>query len=373
MKIAIDIRRIHDYGIGTYIRNLTNQLAEIDRENSYLLIGTQKDLAELKPLPASFSLLEYAPSRSALRRRFRLPFLLRQRHVDVLHIPHLTAIELLPCRLVITAHDAIDFIQPPPGPRFWQRLRTALYRRTLHRAARIIAVSQATKRDIERLFDLPEQKVEVIHNALDERLAVDHQPPNSQQTLERFQVSYPYVLYTGNVKPQKNIPRLIEAFAVLKEELRQHPDYGELRLIIIGDELGKHAHLRRTVVKCRAQQDVRFMGFLPYEILKVFYRHAAVFVFPSLHEGFGLPPLEAMAQGVPVVTSNCSALPEVVGHAALTVNPENVFDISRGMREVLLNRTLREQLIRAGFEQVRKFSWRRAALRVREIYQEAVM
>lgn len=373
MKVAIDIRRIHDYGIGTYIRNLVNKLAELDRANAFLLIGSPADLAELNPLPANFQLLHEARPERAARSRLYLPFLLRQQRVDLLHIPHLAAPQLLPCRCVFTAHDAIDFIQPPPGPRIVERLRVALYRRALHRAARIIAVSQATKRDIERIFGLPEHKVEVVYNALDERFSVNHQPADWQKILERYQVSYPYVLYAGNVKPQKNIPRLIEAFVVLKEELRRHPDYQALKLIIIGDELSKHPQLRRTVIKSRSQNDVRFMGFLPHEILRVFYQRAAVFVFPSLHEGFGLPPLEAMANGTPVVASNCSALPEVVGHAALAVNPENVFDISRGMREVLLNRTLREQLIRAGYEQVQRFSWQRSVARVREIYHEAVM
>lgn len=372
MKVAIDIRRIHDYGIGTYIRNLTNHLAELDRENPYLLVGSSTNLEELNPLPSNFTLLHHPLSERTARSRLQLPFLLRQQHVDLLHIPHLAAPQILPCRCVFTAHDAIDFIQPPPKPLFLEQLRVAFYRRALHRAARVIAVSQATKRDIERIFGLPEDKIEVIYNALDERFSTNHRPPDWQKVLERYQVGYPYVLYAGNVKPQKNIPRLIEAFAVLKEELRRHPDYRELRLIIIGDELSKHPQLRRSVIKSRVQNDVRFMGFLPHELLRVFYERAAVFVFPSLHEGFGLPPLEAMAHGTPVVASNCSALPEVVGHAALTVNPENVFDISRGMREVLLNRTLREQLIRAGYEQVRRFSWRRSVARVLEIYREAI-
>jgi glycosyltransferase involved in cell wall biosynthesis len=177
------------------------------------------------------------------------------------------------------------------------------------------------------------------------------------------------LLYAGNVKPRKNIPRLIEAFALVREELREHPQLKQLKLIIIGDELSKHPQLRHAVVKSRAQQDVRFLGFLPPQALSVFYARAAAFVFPSLYEGFGLPPLEAMALGTPVVTSNVSALPEVLGDAAVYVNPENVFDISRGIRLALLDDKLRAQLQQRGFEQVKHFSWENSVRRVLEIYR----
>ena len=141
----------------------------------------------------------------------------------------------------------------------------------------------------------------------------------------------------GTIRPQKNIPRLVEAFAVLRTELEGHPIYGDLRLIIIGDEISRHPEVRRTVIQTRVEQAVRFLGFVPFDTLRTFYASAAAFVFPSLYEGFGLPPLEAMASGTPVVTSNVSSLPEVVGDAAVLVNPENVFDIARGIGDMLLD------------------------------------
>ena len=146
--------------------------------------------------------------------------------------------------------------------------------------------------------------------------------------------------------------------------------YKDLRLIIIGDEITKYPALRRAVIKTRVEKLVRFLGFVPLDTLRVFFEAASAFVFPSLHEGFGLPPLEAMAAGTPVVTSNVSSLPEVAGDAAMLVNPENVFDIARGIREVLLDDELRAGLIRRGHEQVRRFSWATAARQVLEIYQE---
>jgi glycosyltransferase involved in cell wall biosynthesis len=144
------------------------------------------------------------------------------------------------------------------------------------------------------------------------------------------------------------------------------------RLVIIGDTISQHPAVRQAVIKSRVEQAVRFLGFVPFETLRCFYRSAAAFVFPSRYEGFGLPPLEAMACGAPVVTSNVSSLPEVVGDAAMLVNPENVFDIARGIREVLLDDALRAGLVRRGHEQAARYSWTRTARQVLEIYQEAV-
>jgi glycosyltransferase involved in cell wall biosynthesis len=147
--------------------------------------------------------------------------------------------------------------------------------------------------------------------------------------------------------------------------------YHRLKLLIIGDELSEHPDLRRTVVRTRMQDHVRFLGYVPIETLRVFYQAAEVFVFPSLYEGFGLPPLEAMAQGTPVVTSNVSSLPEVVGDAAVLVHPENVFDIARGVQQVLLDPELRQELRARGQRQLAKYSWERSIVRVLELYAEA--
>jgi glycosyltransferase involved in cell wall biosynthesis len=141
--------------------------------------------------------------------------------------------------------------------------------------------------------------------------------------------------------------------------------------VIIGDTISQYPAVRQAVIKSRVEQVVRFLGFVPFETLRCFYESAAAFVFPSRYEGFGLPPLEAMACGSPVITSNVSSLPEVVGDAAVLVNPENVFDIARGIRDVLLNEHLREEMVRRGREQAARFSWERTARQVLEIYNEA--
>ena len=191
-----------------------------------------------------------------------------------------------------------------------------------------------------------------------------------RRILERYQIHYPFLLYAGNIRPQKNIPRLVEAFAVVRSQLATHPVYADLRLIIIGDQFARNPAVRRAVIDGHVENCARFLGFVPFDTLRIFYECAAAFVFPSLYEGFGLPPLEAMASGTPVVTSNVSSLPEAVGDAAALVNPENVFDIARGIREVLLNAELRASLVCKGREQAARFSWERTAREVMEVYEE---
>jgi glycosyltransferase involved in cell wall biosynthesis len=155
---------------------------------------------------------------------------------------------------------------------------------------------------------------------------------------------------------------------VAKAELRGIPEFEHLKLLVIGEALTRHADLRRAVVRSRVREDVRFLGFVPRSVLRVFYSRARAFLFPSLYEGFGLPPLEAMAHGTPVLTSNVSSLPEVFGDAALLVNPENVFEIARGIRQILTDEALSKSLTRCGHECVQRYSWARAAELVRGAY-----
>lgn len=373
MRVAIDIRRAGDFGLGTYIRNIVNQLARTDGDTLYLLIGQERHLRQFDELPKNFKLLRYPAEPGSFRTHLHLPFLLRQKGVDILHMPWFYAPAVVPSRLVLTIHDLTDVLAPPVGATpLVQAGRLFFARRALKRADRILAVSHSSKRELSRVFDVPEEKIEVVYNAVDERFLREPMPDDAARILERHAVTDPFVLYAGNIKPQKNLTRLIEAFAVAKSELGEHPEYARLKLLLIGDAAEEHSDLRRAVLRSRLQGEVRFLGFVPQPVLRVFYTHAKAFLFPSLYEGFGLPPLEAMAHGTPVLTSSVSSLPEVFADAALLVNPENVFDIARGIRQILTEEATRDSLVRRGFELVQRYSWERSAEQVREVYSSVM-
>lgn len=377
LRLAIDVRHVTDFGIGTYIRNLVHALAVIDRENHYSLVSQTAEIPDLAGLPANFEISVYHPPRRKIWDTFAYSWFLRSLSADLVHMPVNDMPLLMPRPYVVTVHDMSSFLF---GGRAGLRENLRLYgfRKGLLNAHRVIAVSEATMRDVENLLAIPSERLRLVYSAPDPRFFGPDHPETDRawqmgkdRLLERYQINYPFILYAGRIRPHKNLPRLIEAFAVVRNELEQHPVYKDLRLIIIGDEISRHPEVRRAVVQTRNQQTVRFLGFVPFDTLKVFYSSAAAFVFPSLYEGFGLPPLEAMATGTPVITSSVSSLPEVVADAALVVNPENVFDIARGIREVLLDESLRARLVAAGFARARRFNWNSTAEEVLKVYREA--
>ena len=372
MRIAIDLRRINEFGVGTYTRNIIRALAQLDRSNEYFLLGPTEKVGEIGKLPANFRSVSVLPAET-LRAELQCRIVVKRLKCDLTHVPHLFWFpRYLPCPYVVTAHDLLDHMYRARGGSSVRRfLHFHLTRRVLENAARIFAVSRFTKNEIEKLFGIDSAKIEVVYNAIDSRFLAGHATDADRQLLaERYQVTYPFLLYAGRISPHKNLVRIIEAFAALKADLVKRELYPDLKLIIIGDELSKHTDLRRTVVRGGVQNDVRFMGFVPIDVLRIFYDLAKVFVFPSLYEGFGLPPLEAMAHGTPVLTSNTSSIPEVVGNAAVIVNPENVFEIMRALERVLLDQTLREKMRQRGYEQVRKFSWNKSAASLLAAYEE---
>jgi glycosyltransferase involved in cell wall biosynthesis len=233
------------------------------------------------------------------------------------------------------------------------------------RATRVMTVSESSKRDILRFVDTAPEKIDVIYNAYDERFAIDPLEEDVVRVGERYQLQSEFVLYAGNVKPHKNLERLIEAFYLVRKRGLDH-----LKLVLIGDDISKYTALRRAVHQYQLHKYVRFLGYLPEETLAVMYRLAAVFVFPSLYEGFGLPPLEAMASGTPVVTSNVSSLPEVAGDAAVLVDPYDPGAIADGMYRVLTDEKLRRDLRHKGVARAGQFSWEQSVRRVRAIYDE---
>jgi glycosyltransferase involved in cell wall biosynthesis len=371
VKIAIDTRRIRDFGVGTYIRNLLQALAAADSGHRYALICSPEDAPLFSHLPPAFEPVVYARRDSSRLDHIALPRLIRRLRADVTHVPFHRVPLLLERPYAVTIHDLSSlFYDDAEG--FLHGARTFRLRRGLERAGGIIAVSGATRRDILNLVPDASERIRLIYNAPDPLFLGRDNADESERhrILERYQIRYPFLLYPGSIRPQKNIPRLIEAFAVARNELANHPDFHDLRLIIIGDEISRHPDVRRAVIHSRVEHCVRFLGFVPIETLRIFHALATAFVFPSLYEGFGLPPLEAMASGTPVIASSVSSLPEVVGGAAMLVNPENVFDIARGITEVLQSPELREELIIKGRIQASRFSWAQTATDVLRLYED---
>jgi glycosyltransferase involved in cell wall biosynthesis len=382
LRIVIDVRHLKDFGYGTYIRNLIRALAAQDNVNQYQLIALKKDLHDLSGFPSNFELTIYDRSDEDFRNDVAFPLFLRKLGADLFHIPLNNVPLFMPKPYVVTVHDlsSLMFDHPQDARNSYHLYR---FRRGLLRADRVIAVSGATKRDLQSLLNIPAARIRRIYNAIDTRFTAhaaaadaraagpEGEALERRRILERYQINYPFLLYAGNIRPQKNIARLVEAFAVIRGELESHERYKNLRLLIIGDDLSKYPAVRRAVIQTRGEHSVRFLGFVPIDTLRIFYAAAEAFVFPSLYEGFGLPPLEAMASGTAVITSSVSSLPEVVGNAAMIVNPENVFDIARGMREVLLDETLRQSLVERGFERLKMFRWEQTAREVLETYHDA--
>jgi glycosyltransferase involved in cell wall biosynthesis len=366
VRIAIDVRKLRDFGIGTYIRNVLKHLPRLDQDTEFILLCRAADRDALRQIGPNFRPIVDSSRPYSLREQLSIPARLMQESADLFHSPHYVLPPLVPCKSVVTIHDCIHLMFPQYLPnRFaYTYARASLWAAT-RKAERILTVSETSKTDILRYFAVPAERIVVAYNAIDERFAI--QPPREliDRTRERYQLDGPFALYVGNIKPHKNLERLIDAFHIVRRE-----GFERLRLLIIGDQILKYPRLRRAVDRYKLHKHVRFLGFVPDETLAALYRLATVFVFPSLYEGFGLPPLEAMAGGTPVVTSNCSSLPEVCGDAAVLVDPYDAESIAEGIRRVLADPDLRATLVERGLRRSRDFSWDASVRRLHQVYME---
>jgi glycosyltransferase involved in cell wall biosynthesis len=370
MKIAIDARKWRDYGIGTYVRNVVRHLATLDRETTYFLFCDRSDEATLRDLAENFVPVPDDSPGYGLREHVSLPLKLRRLGANLLHSPHYVVPLFCPTPSVVTIHDCIHLLFPQylPNRMAWRYARFMMGH-AIRRSAVVLTVSEASRADILRFYpDADPARLQVVPNAIDEAILEEPDEEEMARVRERYQIRGRFVLYAGNIKPHKNLERLVNAFGVLK----RRPAFSDVKLLIIGDEVNRFAPLRRTMEAAGVRQDVRFFGFVPDHTLGALYRLAAVFAFPSLYEGFGLPPLEAMACGTPVVTSRLSSLPEVVGDAAVLVDPYSVDDIARGLQRALDDEALRADLIARGRKRAQQFSWERSAKAIHEAYMKAL-
>jgi glycosyltransferase involved in cell wall biosynthesis len=370
MKIAIDARKWRDFGIGTYVRNLVRHLATLDRETTYFLFCSPADEATLRDLAANFVPVVDAAPGYGLREHISIPWKLHRLGADLLHSPHYVRPLLSTIPTVVTIHDCIHLLFPEylPSRMAWRYAHTMIGS-AIRRSALVFTVSDASRRDILHFYPWADpDRVQVVPNALDDELLTDPGPEEMERVRERYQIRGRFVLYAGNIKPHKNLDRLIRAYAQVKAKAGLE----DLKLFIIGDEVTHYPALRRCVESAGVRQDVRFFGFVPDRTLASLYRMASVFAFPSLYEGFGLPPLEAMACGTPVVTSCISSLPEVVGDAAVLVDPHSVEDIAWGLERVLGDDAFRAELVQRGLARVKLFSWERSVEAIHAGYMKVL-
>jgi glycosyltransferase involved in cell wall biosynthesis len=272
----------------------------------------------------------------------------------------------LPCPGVVTIYD-LSFLRYPKS--FESRRRMYLRWGTAYsaqRARRVIAISESTKRDIVRLLGVPEGKVDVVACGVDEDFRPVDEPGLLDELRKKRNLPPQMLLFVGTIEPRKNLVTLLEAYSVLKERVHPPP------LVIGGPKGWRHEEVFSKTEELQLVDDVVFAGYIPREELPLWYNAAEVFVYPSLYEGFGLPPLEAMACGTPVVVSDTSALPEVVGDAGLLVEPSDTEGMALAMQRALTNRDLRRTLRKNGLERANRYTWRRAAQDTVKVYDRAV-
>jgi len=289
----------------------------------------------------------------------------------IVHIPnqHLGRYgKFLKMPYIITVHDLIRYFDLKGYGTYIHRpnSRDRFYLprdyRGVTKATRVIAVSQATKRDLMYYLGIPEERISIVYEGIDHTLF--------RPSLRSNNFGYPYILFVGSEHPRKNLPTLIRAFGMLKQQRR----FRHLRLVKVGRAGGTEADFRQQtneiIDSLNLDGEVVFSEFISEEDLRACYSGAQCFVLPSLYEGFGFPPLEAMACGCPVITSDSSSLPEVVDGAAIKVSPEDVEGLAGALEKVLTDRELRESLITKGMNQAAKFSWEETAEKTLEVYKE---
>lgn len=298
----------------------------------------------------------------SFRQAYRLSKVIRD-EPDIVHLPNHHFARLAFRRknpYIVTVHDLVRFYLRFDPERLLERIWLRLDIMGIKRASHIIATSQHTKNDLIKYMKIPDSKISVVYNGIDHDI---FKPYDIKLRL----LDKPYILYVGSERPRKNLGRLFQAFAILKKE------FPDLKLLKIGP-VGRYDTYRKdsekTVTSLGINRDVAFIDYVSEYDLTTYYCSAALLAYPSLYEGFGLPPLEAMSCGCPVVTSNVSSIPEVVGDAGLMVNPYAVSGLAQAMKRVLTDNELRQDMVRKGLEQSQKFSWEKTAEQTLAVYNK---
>lgn len=350
----------HETGNETYVVQLSAALARLGGHTYNLYTPNPNAIpSDLRTHP-SINVRSFARVPSFVRIPFVYPKLARRDHLGLLHMTYM-APPILSCPLVLSVHDVSYRLFPQyfsPRVRF---LLALLVGPSVRHAARVIAISENTRRDIIRFYRADPERVVVTPLAASPDFKP--QPPEEiARVRQTYTLPTDYILAVGNKQPRKNLHRLIRAFAALA------PDYPDLTLAIAGQSGWQGTHIETEVTTLGLTNRVRFTGYVPESDLPALYSGATIFCYPSLYEGFGLPPLEAMSCGTPTITSNTSSLPEVVANAALTINPTSTTDLSNALRAFLQDPAKREEYTQRGIERAVHFSWEHTARLTRDAY-----
>ncbi len=371
MRIGIDARSVYPGhgGIGTYVCELVRALVRVDSGNEYVLFSTERKGPT--PIALAPNLTETLCPAAMLDRRweqFELPSLAEALALDVLHMTCFTTPIAKTCPVVATIHDVVFRVRPDlVRPALADYLdRWAGF--AAHTADQVITCSHHSCREISRVYGISPQRITVINEAPGPQFRPADRSHAASRVHDRLGLDAGYVLYVGALEPKKNIDGLLDAFAQLLRNGRVPPG---MTLALVGGEGGMPYDVDQAVRLRSLGESVRALGYVADEELPFLYRAAGVFVYPSFYEGFGLPPLEAMACGTPTVVSNATSLPEVVGDGALLADPEHPSEIAGAMEKVLLDPAFASALSARGRARAAQFSWEETARSTLQVYQRA--
>lgn len=371
MKIGIDARmyRSSTGGIGVYSQNLIKNLARIDKKNQYYIFLAEEDLKEYALKQANFKAIRANFAHYKLGEQFLFPRLLNRYNLDLIHFLNFNHPIIYRGKFISSIHD-LTMVKAPSGRNQLSIFKRPFYKLVLKNAinkSRIIStISNQSKQDIIELYQIPKEKIKVIPLSIDKERYQPVKPKIGQKKLDKYQINKPYLLFVSQLRPHKGIGYLLKAFQILKKEYQQD----KLKLVLVGKDFGKFPRLSQQIKQAQKRGDVIAPGFIENEDMAALYSMAECFVFPSLYEGFGLPPLEAMACQTPVASSDQSCMPEVLGKAPLYFDPRDPAMMASIINTLLINQKLADKLVRRGLEQVSKYSWQKTAQETLKLYQQ---
>jgi glycosyltransferase involved in cell wall biosynthesis len=370
LRIAIDA---HSVGTGlggneSYATNLIEALAEVDRVNQYTIFVTRREARErFSNRWPNFRVRGTLPHTPLVRIPLTLSAELRRNRVDVLHV-QFTAPPLAPCPVVVSIHD-LSFEHLPQTFKRRSRMQLRLtVRRSARNAAQIIALSQHARTDLINTYQVRPELVSVIPLAAPAAFAPVRDDNELQRVRQTYGIERDYILSVGSIQPRKNLRRLIQAYSLLRRERTG----GKLpKLVLVGKNAWLYDETLRSLKDSDVAESIVLTGYVPESDLPALYSGALCFIYPSYFEGFGLPPLEAMKCGAPVIVGNKTSLPEVVGDAALMIDPFDVNDMAAAIKRVTTDSDLRADLRAKGLERAKQFDWKETARQTLAVYEKA--